>query len=150
MNSYLSSHLEHERLEERAERLRELMNGRVLHSPLSATSIHKALDVGCGTGIVTHDIATRFPGAQVYGLDLSPVPHVRAKLPNIEYVQGNITDISDSRFHVGSFDLIFSRLLIAGMTDWKGYVERCVALASAGVSLSRVLDTSQAYTIILT
>jgi trans-aconitate methyltransferase len=122
-----------------AERLRELMNNKVIHAPLSASSAGKMMDIGCGTGIVTNEIATTFPRARVYGLDLSPVPNVREKLPNIEYVQGNVMELSDSktrdpRFENGSFDLIFSRLLIAGMTDWKGYVERCVALTKPGVS----------------
>jgi trans-aconitate methyltransferase len=96
------------------------MNHQIIHAPLDAQSARKALDIGCGTGTITHDIATRFNDAQVYGLDLSTVPLVREKLPNIEYVQGNIMELSnDPRFEVASFDLIFSRLLIAGMTDCK-------------------------------
>lgn len=129
---------EHKRLEVQAERLRELMNNKVIHAPLDVSSVRKMMDIGCGTGIVTNEIATAFPRAEVYGLDLSPVPNVREKLPNIEYVQGNVMELSDSktrdpRFENGSFDLIFSRLLIAGMTDWKSYVERCVALTKPGV-----------------
>jgi 2-polyprenyl-3-methyl-5-hydroxy-6-metoxy-1,4-benzoquinol methylase len=130
---------EHRRLEVQAERLRELMNNKVIHAPLDVSSARKMMDIGCGTGIMTHEMATAFPHAQVYGLDLSPVPNVREKLPNIEYVQGNVMELSDSktrdpRFENGSFDFIFSRLLIAGMTDWKGYVERCVTLTRPDVS----------------
>ena len=61
-----------------------MMNNQVIHAPLDPQSAHKALDIGCGTGIMTHDIASKLPNAQVYGLDLSPVPVVREKLPNIE------------------------------------------------------------------
>ncbi|KAH3919957.1 hypothetical protein HBI56_033120 [Parastagonospora nodorum] len=129
---------EHDRLEAQSKCIFELMGKRIIHAPLSATNVHKALDIGCGTGIVTHEIASQFPDAQVYGLDLSPVPNIREKLPNIEYVQGNIIDIAtphepDARFKHNSFDYIFSRFLVVGMTDWEGYIARCVALAKPGV-----------------
>lgn len=114
------------------------MKGQTIHAPLDASAIHKALDIGCGTGIVTHDIASHYPNAQVYGVDLSPVPIVREKLPNIEYIQANFDDLTnprepDSRFGIGTFDYIFSRLLVLGMTNWQDYISRCVALAKPGV-----------------
>lgn len=93
------------------------------------------LDIGCGTGAVTHEMASTFSTAQVYGADLSRVPQVRQKLSNIEYVQANIMDLDDTRFAKDSFDLIFSRLLILGMSNWEAYVNRCAELASPGVSL---------------
>jgi ubiquinone/menaquinone biosynthesis C-methylase UbiE len=132
---FRASKPEHDRLEAQAEQLAKLMNNQIIHAPLDAPSVHKVLDMGCGTGIVTHTIASKFPNAQVYGLDLSPIPNVRAKLSNIEYIQGNFNELanSDSRFSKDSFDYIFSRLLIMGMTDWRGYVERCVALTKPGV-----------------
>src|SRR4051812_7315858 len=100
------------------------MNDHLIHAPVTTSTVQKALDIGCGTGTVTHRIASTFPKAQVYGLDLSPVPNIREKLQNIEYVQGNFNDItgpngSDARFEKGSFDYIFARLLVLGMTDWK-------------------------------
>lgn len=112
-----------------------------MHAPLNSSTARKALDIGCGTGIVTHQIASQFPTAQVCGLDLSPVPIVREKLPNIEYIQGNFDDLTstatpDARFGKGTFDYIFSRLLVLGMTNWKGYVDRCVALLKPGVCTS--------------
>jgi trans-aconitate methyltransferase len=114
------------------------MNNQLVHSPLSSHNVQKALDIGCGTGIMTHRIASEFPNAQVYGLDLSPVPNIREKLPNIEYIQANIVDVTnptdpDARFKPNSFDYIFSRLLVLGMTNWPDYVSRCVALVKPGV-----------------
>jgi len=76
-----------------------------------------------------------FPNAQVLGADLSPVPEVKHKLPNISYVQGNIMELEAAPFERNSFDLIFSRLLVLGIPNWKVYVEQCVALAKPGVSL---------------
>lgn len=105
----------------------------MFHAPLVQDQIRKTLDIGCGTGAVTHHMAVSFPEAQVIGADLSPVPSVREKLPNIAYVQGNIMDLDDGRFEEGSFDLIFSRLLVLGMENWEAYIARCVALAKPGV-----------------
>lgn len=110
------------------------MGNKLFHAPLNKDIIHKTLDIGCGTGAVTHEMASTFLSAQVFGVDLSPVPQVRQTLPNINYVQGNIMDIDDARFEENSFDLLFSRLLVLGMSNWKAYVERCVALTKPGVS----------------
>jgi trans-aconitate methyltransferase len=129
-----------------------MMNNHLIHSPLSPQDVHKALDIGCGTGAMTHWIASEFPNAQIYGLDLSPVPNIREKLPNIEYIQANFNDVTgpdepDARFKQASFDYIFSRLLILGMTKWENYVERCVALAKPGVCHALALWKSKTNTI---
>jgi trans-aconitate methyltransferase len=113
------------------------MNNQLIHAPLVSSGVHKALDIGCGTGTMTHEIASEFPNAEVYGLDLSPVPNIREKLPNIEYIQANFNDVTsseqpDDRFKKESFDYIFSRLLVLGMADWQGYIDRCTALIKPG------------------
>lgn len=46
-------------------------------------------------------------------------------------------DFNDARFEQDSFDFIFSRLLVLGMSDWRAYIERCVALTKPGVSKYR-------------
>jgi trans-aconitate methyltransferase len=133
---------EHNRLESQAEGLRRLAGDKVIHAPLSASALRKALDIGCGTGVVTHELSSKFPDAQVYGIDLTPVPAVREKLPNIEYIEDDVLNLADTknpdpRFSPASFDYVFSRLLILGMTEWKKYVETCVSLAAPGVSAPR-------------
>jgi trans-aconitate methyltransferase len=119
------------------------MGNRVFHAPLNKDNIRKTLDVGCGTGAVTHEMGSTFPSAQVFGADLSPVPQVRQKLPNIQYVQGNIMDIDDARFEKNSFDLVFSRLLVLGMSNWRAYIERCVSLTKPGVSEIKKSSTDE-------
>ncbi|SMR56532.1 unnamed protein product [Zymoseptoria tritici ST99CH_3D1] len=61
---------------------------------------------------------------------------VSDKPSNLEFIQGNIlhllADGKDERLKEGSFDLVFSRLLISGMQDWKGYIEAVAKLLKPG------------------
>ena len=87
---------------------------------------------------MTHLLASAYPTAQVYGVDLAAVPEVRhGKLSNLEYVQGDILNLIgvDSRFDLGSFDYIFHRLLIFGVTNWPGYIASVGRLLRPGGTL---------------
>ncbi|CAK3880768.1 Hypothetical predicted protein [Lecanosticta acicola] len=114
------------------------MNNQIIHSPISPSENLELviLDVGCGTGIVTDYLAKRYPTAKVYGLDLSPVPALHERPPNVQFLRGNILTDQPSSWHAsdgskpfqgkeeetGLFDLIFSRLLVCGLSDWDGYI----------------------------
>ena len=90
--------------------------------------------------MTTHELGVTFPSVKVYGIDLSPVPPLRSKLENIEFIQGDVFDLtatdSDERLQNGTFDYVFSRALMGGITDWERYVKLCVSLAKPGVSNS--------------
>lgn len=125
------------------------MNGNVLHAPISATATTSILDVGCGTGAVTRMLGTKFPAAQVYGLDISPVPLAEDKPANVTFLRGNavsqppttwtMQDGAPSVLHEQQqqqqqpqFDLLFSRLLVAGMDDWPGFIAKEYQLLKPG------------------
>ncbi|KAF2015765.1 S-adenosyl-L-methionine-dependent methyltransferase [Aaosphaeria arxii CBS 175.79] len=132
-----NDNIEHHRLESQAECLRVNQGGTDFFAPLDKEIVRKTIDIGCGTGFLTHAMASEFPAAQIYGVDLSPVPELRPKLPNIEYVIENIATLTDppnpdDRFKPASFDYVFSRLLIMGLTDWKGHLQRCVSMVKPG------------------
>ena len=122
------SSIEHARLEQQAAGLAELMHNKVIHAPL--VNPQRLLDIGCGTGAVTYHLSQTFPSAPtIYGIDLSPVPPIRSETPpNIAYIQGDVRQLSkiDARLASGSFDYIFSRLLICGMTNWASYLSNTV------------------------
>lgn len=129
--AHTPSSIEHTRLEEQAAGFAELMHNRVIHAPLN--NPQRLLDIGCGTGAVTHHLGTTYPAASsIYGLDLSPVPQIQRPDPppqNITYIQGDVKKLSatDPRLAPATFDYIFSRLLICGMTHWATYMRETIA-----------------------
>ncbi|KAF2720353.1 hypothetical protein K431DRAFT_304355 [Polychaeton citri CBS 116435] len=54
----------------------------------------RILDIGCGTGIITTWLARQYPDAEVVGVDISAVPGIHKKPPNVTYLQGNVAVIS--------------------------------------------------------
>ncbi|KAF2084891.1 S-adenosyl-L-methionine-dependent methyltransferase [Saccharata proteae CBS 121410] len=137
---------EHIRLETQAAHLSALMNNKVVHAPIPQTAT-RLLDVGCGTGIVTDLLARTFPAATAYGIDLSPVPALHSRPPNVRFIQGNIlkapesdsTDDFDGQLAQtgaalpsNAFDYIYSRLLLCGMSDWPRYLRSTYRLLKAG------------------
>lgn len=92
---------------------------------------------------MTHWLAESFPAATVTGLDLSPVPKLRAQPANVRYLQGNFLQQSSRDWvsedgdrpvieETGMYDLVFSRLLGAGITNWEGLIAKQVSLAKPG------------------
>ena len=109
------------------------MHNKPFHAPVKKPT--KILDIGCGTGAMTFLLAQRFPNAEVIGLDISPVPKRHEQPSNLTYIQGDIMELTkanDSRLAAGTFDYIFSRLLLFGMTDWPGYVKTVHSLLQPG------------------
>ncbi|KAL8864479.1 MAG: hypothetical protein Q9174_007337, partial [Haloplaca sp. 1 TL-2023] len=122
--------VKHARLEDQAVALAEMMGNRSTRAPIHSPS--KILDIGCGTGIVTRQLGKAHPSAQVYGIDLSPVPvPAGAHAPNVEYIVGDVRKMI-TRLGSESTDFIYSRLLIMGMTDWPGYVRDMYSLLRPG------------------
>lgn len=117
-----------------------MMNHKVIHSPLSTTQVTRALDIGCGTGIITDLLGTKYPKAQIYGLDLSPVPDLqKTRPPNVTFLQGNALTQSPETWSPagsvpkeGGFDLIFSRLLVCGMSSWPNFIRTELSLLKPG------------------
>lgn len=114
------------------------MQSRIVHAPLS--NPHKIIDVGCGTGIVTRQLARTYPTARVHGVDISPVPDTNDPTPpNVNYVLGDIRTLCPAvelphvkTFEQKSTDYIFQRLLIYGMTHWQRYIQQMARLLRLG------------------
>lgn len=71
---------------ERTRAVRDLVSNIPLHSP------KRIIDLGCGPGNSTAVLASRWPHAQISGMDSSPdmLSKARANLPGITFVQGDL------------------------------------------------------------
>ena len=129
--SFSYSSIEQDRLEDQAVALAELMHNNPVHAPLNEP--RRLVDVGCGTGIVTCGLGSTYPNAQIYGLDINPVPS-RSQPQNVLFILGDARELllRDERLSAGSLDFVFSRLLILGMTDWQGYMGKIVSALRRG------------------
>ncbi|KAM3080789.1 hypothetical protein ACMFMG_005717 [Clarireedia jacksonii] len=131
-----------------------MIGGFPLLAPVNKMSrIAKAVDVGCGTGVATIQIAAIFPFAKVYGLDLSPVPETAEQMApaNVTWAQGNALDVDYTKprsdvmgreiFTPGGLDYIFGRMLFLGINDWARYFSTAShALKSGGIIEHQDLD----------
>lgn len=90
----------------------------------------RILDLGCGTGYFTRQLAQRYPGAQVTAADLSSgmIEHARSISP--EGIRWAVSDAEQLPFADGSFDVVFSNLMV----QWCAHPDRVFA------ECRRVLD----------
>lgn len=107
--------------------------GCTIHDPLPS-SPSLLLDVGCGTGVVTTHLGHTYPTAHVYGIDLSPVPNIHSKPPNVENIKGDIHELAalDRRLAPGTAELVFGRLIVSGITDWPACIATMKSLLKPG------------------
>ena len=117
------------------------------------TGASKAVDVGCGTGVATLQIANMLPSTKVYGLDISTVPEAAQEMApsNLAWAIGNVLDIDYSQpadntmsreiFAPRGLDYIFGRMLFLGINDWPRYFSTvCEALKPGGIIEHQDLD----------
>lgn len=132
----LPSAPEHDRLYEQHVALIELMHG-LFRAPVEYPQ--RILDIGCGTGAVTCALGQKFPDAQVVGLDPSPVPGINNKTKNVSFTEGrmpqilsSVSSVDGTNFERASYDLVFHRLLVGGMTHWQEFLRAVTSLLKPG------------------
>ncbi|MFL5655544.1 MAG: class I SAM-dependent methyltransferase [Ktedonobacteraceae bacterium] len=103
-----------------------------------AQSYH-ILDVGCGPGEWALEIAQRFPGSQITGIDISALmityAHYTAESQHISNVQFQVMDARQLlAFPDASFDLINARFIVGFMstTTWPQLIHECFRILRPG------------------
>ena len=148
------SAIEQDRLDAQAAAIVEMIGGTPCLTPVhSLTGASKAVDVGCGTGVATLQIANMLPSTRVYGLDISTVPKAAQKMAtsNVAWAIGNVLDIDFSQpadntmsceiFSPRGLDYIFGRMLFLGINNWPRYFSTAYeALKSGGIIEHQDLD----------
>jgi SAM-dependent methyltransferase len=99
---------------------RQVLHGNFLVPIRSPQAI---LDVGCGTGIWCREIATQFPQARVYGLDLENIKDSVPLPPNYQFVQGDI--LEGLAFAANTFDFVHQRLILASAIPVARWLDVC-------------------------
>lgn len=97
----------------------------------------RALDIGCGAGSTSEQLAHDRPGAAIIGCDLSPsLVHLAkdrlAGLPSVQILLGDAQAIAESE---GPFDLIFSRHGVMFFDDPVAAFQNLRAGTTAGAKL---------------
>lgn len=134
---------EHERLEAQSHALVAAMKDQPFQAAALAAPIHKAVEIGSGTGHLASRFAQEKPSAKIYGVDLSPVPSIHPKPSNLEYVVADIKDLIESNhpgFEKGSFDYLFARLLICGVTDWPSHLRTVLSALKPGTGWAEMQE----------
>jgi trans-aconitate methyltransferase len=82
--------------------------GRALVALLEPAHGERILDIGCGTGRLTHEIAEA--GARVVGIDYSPamVAQARANYPSLEFAACGVCEMD----YAEEFDAVFSNAVL--------------------------------------
>ena len=85
------------------------------------------LDLGTGTGVWAIEMADKFPNSEVVGIDLSPIQPTWVP-PNVKFEVDDIED--DWTFPENHFDLIFSKIMLAGsIGDFRKYFQQAYKYA---------------------
>lgn len=119
-----------------ADYYRAWVHGPALIEACGVQPRERVLDVGCGEGFFSRELARK--GANVTGIDLSPrmLEHARAEEAHaplgIEYCEGSAV-VLERHFVPGQFDLIASCMAIQDMSDSRRFLQNAhVVLAAAG------------------
>ncbi|MCG7199030.1 malonyl-ACP O-methyltransferase BioC [Marinobacter pelagius] len=120
-------------------RMGDAMLARLAEENLAPRTI---LDLGCGTGWFTRKLQALFPEARVVGVDLSPGMIEKARTASPDRIQWLTADAESLPFAAGSFDLVFSNLMIQWCHDPQSVLSQCRRLVTPNgrLAISTLLD----------
>ncbi|EKD12715.1 uncharacterized protein L3040_006864 [Drepanopeziza brunnea f. sp. 'multigermtubi'] len=81
-------------------------------------TLHRALDVGCGTGLWAIDFADEHPETQVLGVDLAAVQPLFVP-PNLQF---EVDDLEKEWNFSRRFNYVHSQLMIGAFQDWPKFI----------------------------
>ena len=114
--------------DERTRPVRDLLGA------LPVIHARSVIDLGCGPGTSTEVLATRYPQAQIAGIDSSPdmIAAARERLPHIRF---RVEDVQTWR-DPGSFDVILANAVLHWLHDHESLMPRLVECLEPGGALA--------------
>lgn len=102
-----------------------------LFEKIKPDSIKSILDVGCGEGVKTHFLKTRFDDAAVLGIDFSGSAIEAAKaFDNIPDLEFRLVEADDSSVWDREYDMISAFEILEHIDDWKSLLDTFVKHSS--------------------
>ncbi|KAI0805391.1 S-adenosyl-L-methionine-dependent methyltransferase [Xylaria sp. FL0064] len=95
-----------------------VLDGKLFISPVGPR-LKNVLDVGTGTGIWAIEVGLEYPGANILGIDLSPIQPSYAP-PNVSF---EICDAEDEWCFRQSFDLVHMRAMVTSFKNPRAIFE---------------------------
>ena len=104
-----------------------LTYGRHFLAPIG-DNLNKILDLGCGTGKWTVEVADKFQFAKVVGVDLSPIQPVMSP-ENAEWWVDDVEDEENNFFDTEGhdYDFVHARFFFPMVVDPAGIIGKCFA-----------------------
>ncbi|RIB23339.1 S-adenosyl-L-methionine-dependent methyltransferase [Gigaspora rosea] len=92
----------------------------------------KILDVGCGAGSWSFDMATTYPSVNIIGIDISEQPPAQIKPNNFNFVKANV--LEGIPFENNTFDYVFQRNLMGAFSEqnWIDVINELVRILKPG------------------
>lgn len=96
-----------------------------------------ALDVGVGTGDLSHALARELPALELHGIDLSPamLEKARRKLPANQAARLVEGDARDMPFAEGTFDLVVCTYVLELVDDYRPVLDEIARVAKPSATL---------------
>ena len=100
----------------------------------------RALDLGCGSGLSTLELARAFPGAEIVGLDTSAemLEAAAKRLPRVKFIQGDAAS-----FDASGFDLVFANALFHWVPGHLAVLRRLAGALSRGGALAAQMPDNE-------
>ncbi|GAB7359931.1 hypothetical protein MBLNU230_g7457t1 [Neophaeotheca triangularis] len=125
-----------QRLNEQHWMLTQTKNGALHSAPFAPTNAAgdgsglKVLDVGCGSGIWCIQMAAEYPGAQVVGMDVSPIQPTN-KPANVDWLVQDMEEQSWP-FPQEHFDMVHLSLVHGCVADWDKFMRKMLSFVRPG------------------